>query len=655
MRLVRAKKFQRRPGILGVFFLIGVMFTVGIVPVDQVGAAVWSGRGATNAYFSNGRYWSLTCRPGPGGACTGTPLAANNYVIPGLYGGNAFPESLDTVDELISFLKARTDSNSSSFNARWAKNGAAFVVHSMLGRSGAQANANGGRNVTAADYEQLRARLSGASINWFENNVSTDGVNTISVYGGGQFDVARDFQTRRDRAIVIRDQAGRVVYKILRRCANPIGAMNSAVPSVDFNLNPVVNTGSAYGEAGSTVGLNGSVNNTGTTVSANATWEARSLVVDRDDPTPSGSQIFSNNTANRFATGSRTFPRNVTQVPLPSRTLPDTDVGDRLCFVLSVNPRSHTSSSWAHSAVSCVVVAKSPKIQVLGGDVVVGESSADPDRILTSTTRKSVSGTNRTYGSWGEYAISATGSIEGMASGAGYSTGATSANFCTVSYLTLTNAGSNICDGSSPKGNFEYGAGLPDISARFGSGQSLGSAASVDLSDQSNGVYTTNRTINVNADNDIGVGRWVVINAPNQTVNITGDIRYTGAPLSSAADIPQVVIIANRINIRESVQRVDAWLIASGTNGVINTCSQISNPVTQLDAGRCDDRLTVNGPIAARQLLLYRTAGAGTGSASGDPAEVFNLRPDAYLWATYYSSTAGRIQTVSTQELPPRF
>ena len=77
--------------------------------------------------------------------------------------------------------------------------------------------------------------------------------------------------------------------------------------------------------------------------------------------------------------------------------------------------------------------------------------------------------------------------------------------------------------------------------------------------------------------------------------------------------------------------------------------------MTQLDAGRCDDRLTVNGPIAARQLLLYRTAGAGTGSASGQPAEVFNLRPDAYLWATYYSSTAGRIQTVSTQELPPRF
>jgi len=52
---------------------------------------------------------------------------------------------------------------------------------------------------------------------------------------------------------------------------------------------------------------------------------------------------------------------------------------------------------------------------------------------------------------------------------------------------------------------------------------------------------------------------------------------------------------------------------------------------------------------------MYRTAGSGVGVAIGDPAEVFNLRGDAYLWATAYSSNSDRLSTVSTKELPPRF
>ena len=57
----------------------------------------------------------------------------------------------------------------------------------------------------------------------------------------------------------------------------------------------------------------------------------------------------------------------------------------------------------------------------------------------------------------------------------------------------------------------------------------------------------------------------------------------------------------------------------------------------------------------ANHLLLRRTAGAGRGAASGDPAEVFNLRPDAYLWASYMQRDANKVRTVKTTELPPRF
>jgi hypothetical protein len=57
----------------------------------------------------------------------------------------------------------------------------------------------------------------------------------------------------------------------------------------------------------------------------------------------------------------------------------------------------------------------------------------------------------------------------------------------------------------------------------------------------------------------------------------------------------------------------------------------------------------------ATKLYLQRTAGSGVGVSSGDPAEVFNLRPDAYLWAMVHASASGKIQTVYATELPPRF
>ena len=54
-------------------------------------------------------------------------------------------------------------------------------------------------------------------------------------------------------------------------------------------------------------------------------------------------------------------------------------------------------------------------------------------------------------------------------------------------------------------------------------------------------------------------------------------------------------------------------------------------------------------------LYLLRTAGSGTGAASGDPAEVFNMRADVYLWAFSQASSGSRIHSVYITELPPRF
>jgi hypothetical protein len=132
-------------------------------------------------------------------------------------------------------------------------------------------------------------------------------------------------------------------------------------------------------------------------------------------------------------------------------------------------------------------------------------------------------------------------------------------------------------------------------------------------------------------------------------VTIDGNITYTGDMLTSVRSIPQVVIIAANINIRDSVSRIDSWLIASGT---INTCANIAAP---LNSNKCNTLLEVNGPVITNRLILNRTAGSNPDEESGDPAERFNLRPDAFLWAQLQASGTNKAQTVYSTELPPRF
>jgi hypothetical protein len=159
-------------------------------------------------------------------------------------------------------------------------------------------------------------------------------------------------------------------------------------------------------------------------------------------------------------------------------------------------------------------------------------------------------------------------------------------------------------------------------------------------------------------------GKWVVIRSTG-TVTITGNLQYTGDTLKENADIPQLIIIANRINIDPSVTRVDGWLVAKSTGaadsgGIIDTCTlpggyTNDKHTTGLTGKNCSEVLTVNGPVMAEKLWLRRTGGSGTGGNSGDPAEIFNLRADAYLWAQSRVTGSSRIQTTYTKEMAPRF
>lgn len=623
----------------------------------------WGGESCT--YFDNTRYFTPTYYG----------YHTTNYVL-------TTGAHMTDVETLINTLGAYAYGPTGTYVERQNQAGAAFIIQSMLGRNGGQANSAGGRNVPVADFNALATRLRLANIN-FDAIVCSNGVNTMAgaSRGGARFDVMRvniaAQANKCEEGIAITDSDGNE-YNIFDRCANPVGRLDGVLRTEDFNLTPSISVSPRTSESATSVSPTGSVTNSGETASRDAQWQLSTFIISPGAEIPQPSEYISGaapgafygNGARVIQSGNRAFPTGPTGVSLNTQVLGNHQVGSQVCYALSVQPFRHDDGRWHHSRPACVTISKFPKVQVTGGDLIVGRGSANnPGAVSNIRTSTSVMASGVTYGSWAEYAIIPSGVVTGMASSAGYAGGASaSPNLCRVSVLTFANASSPSCSGSSAIGRYAHSTTVPNIAARFpvtsDTPRVKGMTANLQ-DDNLSGVYTsTNRTLTVAGSGDIQAGRWIVINAPTTDVIITGDIRYTTQAISEANRIPQVVIIAQNIIISDEVQNVDAWLIAtgSGVNGRINTCGATGSrsttgvgEATRLTAGVCGNKLTVNGPISANHLIMRRTAGAGPGEQSGEPAEVFNLRADAFIWASNYNSGTGRLPTVMTTELPPRF
>lgn len=292
---------------------------------------------------------------------------------------------------------------------------------------------------------------------------------------------------------------------------------------------------------------------------------------------------------------------------------------------------------------------------------------------INATAQREVS-TERIYGSWIEYGIFAPNYVNGTASGSGLNGGAEGGQ-STWSQLTFSNDHNRSNAEPCASGSIKFGCfvsqstTIPDVVSNFPvSASTPRISGSVAVSSLPSGVSTSNDGSNITINLTGGVidkGRWHVINAPNATVNITGNITYTNERLNKTSEIPQLIIIAKDINITGAVSQVDAWLITPrgsvvtcsdrGTAQQLRTVSVTGLPnAYKLSRNHCSNLLTINGPIMAESLWLRRTAGSEAGTASGDPAEIINLRPDTYLWTAEISQRVPRAQTVFILEDAPR-
>lgn len=552
-------------------------------------------------------------------------------------------------------------------NAAYAKTGAAFVVNTMLGRPQGSS-----RDISSRDFDTLTSVLQyldgkrlidwNASINGDKTNKNTHMVKVKDAY-----DITQTNDDVSNRSgMTIKDGSGKIIYSLMYACANPYGDMEGIAP---FDLYPSL-TISPEGvvEQGAVVTLNPSVDNRDKGSSYQTDWILSRMVL-KGGATPkqgsngtpqTPSQYFSGSV--QLQSGKQNFVQGWNTLPSFSSDLPPVVPGDLICYALSVSPYGTTGSGWRHSTPRCVKIGKQPKMQVWGGDVRAGRAmsgvtaSLGLANIVTSTSAKSDS----TFGSWVEYGASATGTISGFGSGSAFapSGGMQNANTCSWSVLSFVNTEKRAagCSINSKIGSYTDNRMIPDIASSFGVQSSTPSVSGTVNVSSLAGVNKALTDIIISG-GTIAKGRWAVIYAPNNNVTISGDIRYVNGPFKVLEDIPQLVIIAKNIAIDSSVTQVDSWLIAkarnNGTEGTINTCRE-KGLIGSLSINDCTKLLTVNGPVMANKLYLRRTGGSGSGPTSGDPAERFNLRPDAYMWAYTRANSTQRANTVYVQELPPR-
>ena len=623
---------------------------------------------------ANDTIWDLSKQcdnRGPGmrtgyftGVCDTRSLNGDGYVLEG-----GIPDYIDTKQEYIDYIWSVYNNEDPN---NWRNRvGASFIIHSMLGHK----QPRGSIHVSVEDYTEWSTRINSPNI--LVDFHVWDTCLTSDTYMSSSIDVARAEKQGSCGTLIYFTQVGNPtpLYILARQCANPDGIVNglpSIPPPPPFTLTPQISINPSTGvEAGQNVQATISVNSEGGGTSSGTKWELTRFIVPPAGTYPGGQtendtapkDHYGNSANTPQSSGGTNFSPGVSSLGSYDYATEDRPVGTQICYALSVQPYTSVggSTKWRHSAPVCVAIAKKPKVQVLGGDLIVGRG-INGAAGATSTVQTSVTnnGSGKYYGSWSEYGIVPSGWVAGMASGSGYVGGAPTKDLCALSYLTIANRQPGYCSGTQIGGHVHV-SGAPNIAARFSVSPSTPktpASNNFNLNTLS-GLYTTNSSaITVSGGGPIVAGKWVVINAPDTTVTIANNINYTTAAMTSITAIPQVVIIAKNIIIADNVTTIDSWLVTTGTggDGRINTCGAGGvSETTSLSAGKCGNKLTVNGPIVSNHLLLRRTAGAGTGTSAGNPAEVFNLRADAYIWATAYNQGGGRIPTVSTKELPPRF
>lgn len=355
--------------------------------------------------------------------------------------------------------------------------------------------------------------------------------------------------------------------------------------------------------------------------------------------------------------GSRVYPQAVSTTSEGSETvLMNYPVGTQVCRTFSVYPRDASGNVARNrdSVLSCVLVAASPYLTIVGGSLWSGGSITAPYTGVAKVTASAPS----SFGSFGDYGVFSTGEINYFGSAGQTGKDSSTSGMTSGTWLTFANED----PASLPNlGSYSSTHKITDISA-VPAGAVLVSGS---MTVPGTGVYRTTSDITITASN-MAPGSHVSIYAPNNTVTIDGNITYNTSGVSSFAQLPSLTIAARRIQISGTVTEVAGNFYASSS---FVTCYQgpaspaenaaKSAAITSVAAAACNHRLDIHGAVtvanqAVNSLVLNRSYG---GAKDGEPAEVIRMRPEVFLTAYDLSakSASVTVTTVQETELPPRY
>ena len=382
----------------------------------------------------------------------------------------------------------------------------------------------------------------------------------------------------------------------------------------------------------------------------------------------------------------------------------DASAGDYMCFVSSVTKEASNgyedmtdagNGRLAYSEPACAIIAKRPSFQVWGSDMYSNSeinAKTAAKRNVYNAYKDNIShdfdktGSGSTiYGSWveeglilGNDGLGHSGVTTDLASGA-----ATGLN--TYSKMAYSGSTGDFCNDQSPLTLANYDGSGCRVS---GSGITLNLNNDdrrklisywIENPGDSSPSSPTGATINyTNYSTDTTISAMTIPKSTTEIIEVDGkltigdDITYDGhynndfTTNNTAKDIPKMIIYANNVDIKCSVEKLDAIIITK-EGGTVNTCSDASNNDSDPKRGK---QLKIFGMVITDNIVLGRTYGSAAwkGLNAGElydpakngqkePAEVFDFDSSILLWSEFMASSAetDTLQVVYQVEIAPRY
>lgn len=340
--------------------------------------------------------------------------------------------------------------------------------------------------------------------------------------------------------------------------------------------------------------------------------------------------------------------------------------GDRICSYIAIDnnwsvKNDQSADTFRASNIACVVVTKSPNLNLSGSDSYAKEGFTGSD-----VRENIVPGTDK-RGSYSQYGL-LTGDKNGVTSfgSAGYTT-ASPANYkwaCKLSYANTGNVWDNCNDlkGLSPASLSKKSPSMPSST---NAKQPLG-GSNVNLGGLPSGNYNKVGSGSLKIWGDLDKGQHITIFAEKTDVTITGKIdAYTG-PYTSLSDIPSFTIMAKTIKVNPGVSLITGTYVAKDHFESCNGAQDKSADLGMRPDSKCQHKLRVNGAIVSEKSPIFRrTFGAGNMSDDNQwisnnissTAEWINYTPN--LWLTTSNGSSGNqlegLTTTQVTNLPVRY